>query len=149
VFKFKSQNCFFYIATLVILAPLFALGFRSIAGESDTFAFLVHNVLDDVLMNSLAIMLMTSFGVLLLGVGAAWFITQYCFWGRGILQWAFFMPLAFPAYILAYVYTDFFDEAGQFAQILKSLGLGSFIPDFRTFWGASFILTFCLYPYVL
>jgi iron(III) transport system permease protein len=133
---------------LVILLPLFALTYKGISAESDTFTFLVRTVLDDVFVNSLAITLMTGGGVLAIGVATAWCVTQYSFWGRGILQWALFMPLAFPAYILAYVYTDFFDEAGRFAQNLKSFGLDGIVPDLRTIWGASFILTFCLYPYV-
>jgi len=58
------------------------------------------------------------------------------------------MPMAFPAYILAYVYTDFFDAAGPLAISLRQYGLESFLPDIRSLWGASFILTFCLYPYV-
>jgi iron(III) transport system permease protein len=146
--KLRSQNYFFYVTALIILLPLFALGYEGLSTGSDTFAFLVRTVLDDVLINSVAITLMTSVGVLAIGVSAAWFISQYSFRGRRILQWALFMPLAFPAYILAYVYTDFFDEAGRFAQGLKSSGLDILVPDFRTVWGAAFILTFCLYPYV-
>lgn len=146
--KFRPQNYFFYITALIILAPLLALALEGGATESDTFAFLVRHVLDDVFMNSLVITLMTSIGVLTIGVSAAWFISQYYFFGRRVLQWALFMPLAFPAYILAYIYTDFFDEAGQFAQSSKLLGLDRLIPDLRTVWGGSFILAFCLYPYV-
>ena len=144
----KLQNCFFYIVALIILAPLFALGAKSFDGVSDTFTFLVRTVLDDVLLNSLMIVLFTGFGVLVIGIYTAWFTTQYSFLGRRFLQWALFMPLAFPAYILAYVYTDFFDAAGAFALGLKEAELGFFVPDLRTVGGASFILTFCLYPYV-
>jgi len=148
VIKLKFQNAFFYSAALIILAPLLALGLKGVASESDSFAFLVRTVLDDVLVNSFVITVFTSIGVLTIGIITAWFVSRYSFFGRGFLQWALFMPLAFPAYILAYVYTDFFDEAGQLAQGLKSSGLGALVPDFRTVWGASFILTFCLYPYV-
>ncbi len=146
--KLKSQNYFFYFTALIILLPLFALGYEGLSAASDTFTFLMRNVLDDVVINSLAITLMTSAGVLIFGISTAWFISQYSFQGRGILEWALFMPLAFPAYILAYVYTDFFDEAAQFAQGLKSSGLDILVPDLRTIWGASLILTFSLYPYV-
>lgn len=146
--KFRPKNYLFYITALIILSPLFTLGFQGIAKESDTFSFLVRTVLDDVLINSLVMSVLTSIGTLVIGVSTAWFVSQYSFWGRRILQWALFMPLAFPAYILAYVYTDVFDEAGQLAQSLKSSGLDILVPDFRTLWGASFILTFCLYPYV-
>lgn len=146
--KLRSQKYFFYMTAFIILLPLFALGYEGVSAESETFAFLVRTVLDDVLINSLLITLLTSIGVLFIGIITAWLVVQYSFWGQRILKWALFMPLAFPSYILAYVYTDFFDEAGQFAQGLKSLGLDILVPNLRTVWGASFILTFCLYPYV-
>jgi len=142
------QNQFFYITALIILSPLIALGYEGFSAKSDTFAFLMQNVLDDVVINSVIITCLTSIGVLVIGVSTAWLNVQYSFFAKRILQWALFMPLAFPAYILAYVYTDFFDEAGKFAQAFKSSGMDFLVPDFRTVWGASFILMFCLYPYV-
>jgi len=148
LFSRLSQNYFFYFVALIILMPLFALGYEGFFKTSDVFEFLARNVLDDVLVNSLAISVLTAVGVLCVGISAAWFVTQYSFFGVRFLQWALFMPLAFPAYILAYVYTDFFDVAGSFSQGLKAAGFGNFIPDLRTVWGAAFILTFCLYPYV-
>lgn len=144
----KLKNHLFYIVSIIVLLPLAALSYEGLSTGGDTFDFLVRNVLDDVFMNSFIITVMTSIGVLAVGVSNAWFVTQYSFLGRWLLQWALFMPLAFPAYILAYVYTDFFDVAGQFSQSLQSIELGLLVPDFRTVWGASFVLTFCLYPYV-
>ncbi len=148
MFRHIRENYLFYIVAFIIVLPLFALCCAALIGKSDAFGFLISHVVDDVLMNSFIISLFTSLGVLIIGIGTAWFVTQYSFLGRNIFEWALFMPLAFPAYILAYVYTDFFDEAGLFAQYLNTFGLGFFIPDFRTVWGASFILTFCLYPYI-
>ncbi|MFK7839095.1 MAG: ABC transporter permease [Bdellovibrionales bacterium] len=148
MFKHLLKRHFFYLTAFIIVLPLVCLMFESFHQSSDTFGFLIRNVLDDVLVNTLGIVVLTGLGVFIIGVGCAWFVSQYSFFGRRILQWALFMPLAFPAYILAYVYTDFFDIAGSFAQNLKALGLEVLVPDFRTVWGASFVLTFCLYPYV-
>ncbi len=106
------------------------------------------NVLDDVVLNSLLITALTGAGVLLVGVSCAWLCVHYRFPGRRLLQWMLCMPLAFPAYILAYIYTDFFDAAGSLAISLRQSELDALLPDMRNLWGASFILTFCLYPYV-
>ncbi len=146
--RFRLQNIFFYITALIILAPLVALGIQGFGAKSDTFLFLVKNVLDDVFISSFIIVFLTAIGVFVIGVSTAWFVVQYEFWGRSVLQWALFMPLAFPAYILAYVYTDFFDAAGQLSQMLRALDVSFLLPDLRTTGGASFILTFCLYPYI-
>jgi len=58
------------------------------------------------------------------------------------------MPMAFPAYILAYVYTDFFDSIGPLNSLLGHAEEPLLLMNIRNIWGASFILTFCLYPYV-
>lgn len=138
----------FYIIALIVLSPLVALGVQGFMHESDTFSFLVNTVLNDVVINSLAIACLTGLGVLMIGISCAWFTVHYSFFGRSTLQWMLFLPLAFPAYILAYIYTDFFDAAGHVAQTLRHSNLDWLLPDIRTVWGASFILTFCLYPYV-
>ncbi len=148
MFKLKISNSFFYITALIILSPLIALGLESFGNSSDIFDFLVRTVLDDVILNSLIILVLTSLGVLGIGISCAWFSVHYIFWGRGVFQWMLFMPLAFPSYILAYVYTDFFDQAGELARFLRASGFDALLPNIRTVWGASFILTFCLYPYV-
>ena len=99
----------------LIISPLMALGLEGMFATSEIFDFLVRTVLDDVLVNSVFITLLTTIGVLGVGISTAWLNVNYDFWGRSVLQWALFMPLAFPAYILAYVYTDFFDVAGGLA----------------------------------
>lgn len=142
-----SNSAFFYFTSFVVLSPLVAILFKSF-GESEVFEFIFLNVLGDLLFNSLAIVISTAIGVFMVGVSTAWLVSQYSFMGQRFFQWALFMPLAFPAYILAYVYTDFFDASGALAQGLNGSGLGFLVPDFRTVGGASFILTFCLYPYV-
>lgn len=142
------MNFVFYIIAIVVLSPLIALGVQSFGHESETFSFLVGSVLDDVVFNSLAIAFITGSGVLIVGVSCAWFTVHYRFFGRGVLNWMLFLPLAFPAYILAYIYTNFFDAAGSLANDLRVYDLDWILPDVRTIWGASFILTFCLYPYV-
>lgn len=148
MFIIKPLNVFFYITAFFIITPLLALAVQGLTNSSDIFEFLVRNVLDDVVLNSLIIIVLTSLGVLTIGVSCAWLSVNYIFLGQPVFKWLLFMPLAFPSYILAYVYTDFFDQAGALANFLRPYGFDAFLPDFRTIWGASFILTFCLYPYV-
>jgi len=140
---------FFYTFTaLIILTPLAALVIQGAAHQSDIFAFLVRTVLDDVLINSFLIVTFTSIGVVTFGVSCAWLNVHYHYFGKKVIAFLLMMPVVFPAYVLAYVYTDFFDAAGAFAQSLDSVGLSVLLPDIRSVWGACFVLTFCLYPYV-
>ncbi len=135
---------FLYLFTaMMILSPLAALCVEGM-GASETLSFLMGAVIGDVLLNTIVITTITGFGVLVWGVSCAWLVTRYSFAWRRTLSWLLVMPLAFPAYILAYIYTDFFDAAGWGAQPW----LVEVMPDLRNAGGASFILTFCLYPYV-
>jgi|SaaInl5LU_22_DNA_1037371.scaffolds.fasta_scaffold04598_2 iron(III) transport system permease protein len=84
--------------------------------------------------NSLLLALGVGIGSGVLGVSLAWCVTQYEFWGRSWFQWALLLPLAMPAYIMAYTYTGLFDDLGWF--------------DSRSLIGAIAFMSLVLYPYV-
>jgi iron(III) transport system permease protein len=52
----------------------------------------------------------------LLGVGAAWLVTRYSFPAARRLEWALVLPLAVPAYVMAYTYTDLLQFVGPGAD---------------------------------
>jgi iron(III) transport system permease protein len=58
------------------------------------------------------------------------------------------LPLAAPAFALAYAYADLFDVAGPVRSLARA-HLG-FDPGFRlrSLWGAAFVLSLAFYPYV-
>ncbi len=62
------------------------------------------------------------------------------------------LPLAFPAYVLAYAYTDLLSHAGPIQSMLRLVfGWGPrdyWFPNVRSLPGAAFMLTCVLYPYV-
>ena len=62
--------------------------------------------------NTLALGIGVSVGRLLIVLPTAWLVTMYCFPGRGIFEWALLVPLAVPAYVIAYTYTDILEYAG-------------------------------------
>ena len=83
----------------VVVANVFA------PGES-SWSHLVHTVLPGYVANTLGLMLGVAAGVASMGVLSAWLVTAYRFPGRGVLEWALLLPLAMPAYVMAYAYTD-------------------------------------------
>ncbi len=89
-------------------------------------------------------------GVTLLGGATATAVTLFEFPGRRVFDWALLLPMAMPAYVLAYAWTD----ALQFSSPLQSalrrtLGVeGPLWPDVRSLWGAVLLFVLCLYPYV-
>lgn len=50
--------------------------------------------------------------VLATGVGAAWLVAAYEFPGRHLLAWLLVLPMAMPAFVMAYAYTDFCHQPG-------------------------------------
>jgi iron(III) transport system permease protein len=89
-------------------------------------------------------------GVALVGLSTALAVTMFDFPGRRLLEWALLLPLAMPAYVLAYAYTDFLQFSGPLQTGLRSaFGLqGRVFPEVRNVAGAAWVFTFALYPYV-
>lgn len=84
----------------------------------------------------------------LLGTLAAWLVVMYRFPGRDIFAWALALPLATPAFALAYAYADMFDVAGPLRLWMRS-DLGFDLPfGMRSLGGAAFVLSCAFYPYV-
>ena len=98
-------------------------------------------------------MLLVGVGVCIIGVGTAWLVTMCRFWGSRWFEWALLLPLAAPAYLLAYAYTSMLDYFGPVQSILRNLfGWASvddyWFPEIRSLGGAAVMLLLVLYPYV-
>ncbi|MES2977688.1 MAG: iron ABC transporter permease [Pseudomonadota bacterium] len=89
-------------------------------------------------------------GVALVGMGTACAVTLFDFPGRRAFEWALLLPLAMPAYVVAYAYTDFLQYAGPMQSGLReAFGLkGRLLPEIRSLGGAVLVFTVSLYPYV-
>ena len=144
-------------AAVVVLALVMALPVMTVfsfvfqpAGE--VWQHLADTVLQDYIINSLILMLGVGTGVLLLGVSGAWVVTTCDFPGRRLFEWALLLPLAIPAYIIAYTYTGMLDFAGPVQTALREWfgwGYGDYwFPEIRSLWGAVVMLSLVLYPYV-
>ena len=87
-----------------------------------------------------------------MGVSTAWLTTSCEFPGRRFFDWALLLPLAFPAYIIAYTYTGMFEYAGPVQTALRDWfgwSRGDYwFPNLRSLGGAIVMLSLVLYPYV-
>lgn len=82
------------------------------------------------------------------GTVAAWLVVMHRFPGRDLFAWALALPLAVPAFALAYGYADLFDVAGDLRIGLRA-ATGHDLPfEMRSIGGAAFILSAAFYPYV-
>ncbi|MDE0333040.1 MAG: iron ABC transporter permease [Nitrospinae bacterium] len=136
-----------------IAVPLLAVSFFALQPSGDIWHHLLKTVLSRYVMTTFGLMLGVGIGTLLVGAGNAWLVTLCRFPGRRIFEWALLLPLAMPAYVVAYVYTDVFEFAGPVQTLLRDIfGWESsrdyWFPDIRSLGGAIFVMTLTLYPYV-
>jgi iron(III) transport system permease protein len=145
-------------ALLTLLCLWLALPVLGVLGawlafDAAALAVLQHQagtVLGAYAAQSLLLALGVGIGVVLVGTGAAAAVTLFEFPGRRVFEWLLLLPLAMPAYVLAYAWTDALQFAGPIQQGLRALfGLqGALWPDVRSLWGAVILFVLCLYPYV-
>ena len=121
-------------------------------GTGATWAHLAATVLADYVGNTLLLCLAVGVGVTVVGVATAWLTTMHDFPGRRIFEWALVLPLAMPAYVLAYVYTDFLQFVGPLQTALRESFAWNkadyWFPEVRSLAGAVCMFVFVLYPYV-
>ena len=120
------------------------------AASAEVFQALSQTVLPDYVATSLTLCFWVGLGVIAVGSLTAIAVTLFEFPGRRILAWLLLLPLAMPAYVVAYAYTDFLQFSGPLQTWLRQAFLwqGALWPDVRSLWGAAFVLTCSLYPYV-
>ena len=125
------------LVVALLSLPLGLIALSLVTGYSKTWAHIASHLLPDYLLYSALIAATVAFGALMLGVGSAWLVTMYDFPYRQTLQWLLMLPIALPAYILAYTYTGISYDLGW-----------SFLGALRSWYGASTLLILVSYPYV-
>jgi iron(III) transport system permease protein len=135
------------LAALAALAPLAGVVAAALAPGGAEAAIPLGDLIRYA-WTSLALAALVAAATAILGTGAAWLVAAYEFPGRAVFAWALALPLAAPAFALAYAYADLFDVAGP-VRTLARAHLG-FDPGFRlrSLWGAAFVLSLAFYPYV-
>lgn len=140
------------LLALVLALPVLVVAAFVFAPAGDVWLHLKATVLTEYLRHSLWLMLGVGSGVLLIGVPAAWLVSTCEFRGRRLVEWALLLPLAMPAYILAYTWTGLTDFAGPIQSALRAQFGWSYgdywFPELRSLPGAMLMLTLVLYPYV-
>lgn len=140
------------LAALICALPMVAVLIAALSGGTETVRHLLETVLGEYTRTTLMLVLLVSAGTFALGVGAAWLVTMTRFPGVRFLEIALVLPLAFPAYVLAYAYTSLLDHPGIVQTTLRDItGWGPrdyWFPEIRSLGGAALMLTLVLYPYV-
>lgn len=139
------------LAALISL-PILSVALSALQPSGGALGHLVETVLPEILVNTAGLMAFVGIGTAVIGVGTAWLVTLCRFPGSRLFEWLLLLPLAIPAYIIGYAYTDALAFAGPVQGALRGLtgwGHGDYwFPDIQSLWGVSTMLTLVLYPYV-
>jgi iron(III) transport system permease protein len=150
--KRHGLSMFAVVIAAFILLPVVVIVSYAMGADGTLWQHLYDTVLNEYLINSLLLLLGVGTGVLLLGVPTAWLTSMCHFPGRRWFSWALLLPLAMPAYIIAYTYTGLLDFAGPvqtWIRELTELGYGDYwFFEIRSIGGAIVMMSLVLYPYV-
>ena len=139
------------VAALVAL-PVITVALHIFLPDEGAWRHIARVLLPDYLRNTILLVSGTALGVLLLGLSTAWLVSVCRFPGRRIFEWALVLPLAFPAYVIAYTYTDLLQVSGPVQTFIRDFTGWSareyWFPPIRSLGGAIAMLSLVLYPYV-
>ena len=149
----RIRSVLISLLALIISLPVLALIASWLEWNSSSAQILqemLQTVLPDYTSTSLWLCLGVALGVSLLGTSSAAAVTLFKFPGQSFFEWALLLPMAIPAYVVAYAYTDFFQFSGPFQNFIRTTwGLeGRVFPEIRSLGGAMVVFTLALYPYV-
>jgi iron(III) transport system permease protein len=145
------------LLSLVLAAPVAGVLLSWLRLDAQALAVLSHQaetVMAGYAGQSLVLAGGVALGTAVLGVGTAVAVALFRFPGHRFFEWGLLLPMAMPAYVLAYVATDALQPSGPVQQALRhALGAGAgepwrWWPDVRSLGGAIPLFVLCLYPYV-
>lgn len=147
--RFSAWHLLSLILAAMVAFPLLVIFSAWLQPESEIWRHLADTVLVDLVVNTLVLVSGVTLGVLVLGVGLAWLTALCDFPGRRFFDWALMLPLAMPAYVMAFVVVGLFDFAGPVQSALRaSFGPGVWFPEVRSTGGVIAVMVLVFYPYV-
>ncbi len=148
----RSWNAAAVAIAIALAAPIAVVAANLFVPGGQAWAHLVATVLPDYALNSAVLVALVAVGTTVVGVACAWVVANCEFPGRRVFEWALALPLAMPAYVIAYAYTDALQFAGPVQSGLRELfgwAAGDYwFPEIRSLPGAAAMFVAVLYPYV-
>ncbi|WP_201555753.1 ABC transporter permease [Psychrobacter sp. 72-O-c] len=136
------------LISLFMLIPILVVLLSWTQPVADIWTHMREYVLPQVLKNTAILLLMVITISGSIGTALAWVTSMYRFPGQRFFSWALMLPLAIPAYVLAFVTIGIVDFSGPLQTGLRDFGISTAIPSVRNIWGAGLVLSLAFYPYV-
>lgn len=117
--------------------------------DKEIWTHLLEYQLFDVIKNTLYLIFGVGLGMGILGTSLAWLAATYDFPLKRFFFWAMMLPLAMPAYVLAFAQLGIFDYSeGINTYFRETWGIAQALPDLRQTGGVILVMSLAFYPYV-
>ena len=136
--KVKFQDKVAVFLFLLIFSPILFLLVESFNQDTESLLYLFKNLLFEYSVNTIYLVLITSFFSLVIGIIPAWYVSNYQFAVRRMVDLILYLPLAIPTYIMAFTYSELLSFTGPFKITY----------DFLQIEILGILLAFSLYPYI-
>ena len=136
------------LISLFMLVPIIIVLLSWTQPVADIWSHMREYILPQVLKNTAILLLMVTVISGVIGTALAWVTSMYRFPGQRFFSWALMLPLAIPAYVMAFVTVGIVDFSGPLQTSLRDMGISTAIPSVRNVWGAGIVLSLAFYPYV-
>lgn len=136
------------LISLFMLVPIVIVLLSWTQPVADIWTHMREYILPQVLKNTAILLLMVTVISGIIGTALAWVTSMYRFPGQRFFAWALMLPLAIPAYVMAFVTVGIVDFSGPLQTGLRDFGITTAIPSVRNVWGAGIVLSLAFYPYV-
>lgn len=141
-----------FVASIIAI-PILTIFYIAFSADKNIWPHLSSTVLPGYVTTTSIVLAGISIITVVTGVGLAWIVTVYEFPMRRTMEWLCLIPLAMPAYIVAYAYGELLDYTGFVQSSLRFIfGWGSikdyWFPSVYSIGGSIFVMSFVLYPYV-
>ena len=137
--------------SLFVILPILALVFSVVKIDTSNFQYLWDNLLFEYSLDTIYLITITSIFSLLFGILPAWYMSTNEFKFKNIYDIFLYLPLAIPAYIMAFTYSDVLSYTGPIQSFSRK-----YFPDFANLINKDYlqievlgiIMALSLYPYI-
>jgi iron(III) transport system permease protein len=138
-----------WILAACVIIPLATIFSSFLTPEKEIWQHLATTLLPELLKNTLYLVLGVAAFTALLGVSLGWFTGACEFPGRRFFSWALALPMALPAYVMAFIFLGLMDFSGPVQQLLRTIpGFENRMIEVRTTPFVICVIGLTLYPYV-
>ncbi|EAI5408232.1 iron ABC transporter permease [Campylobacter fetus] len=127
---------------LVIVFPLFFIFIEMFFGDFSLLNHFSKYLLSGYIKDTFLLLFGVLVSTITIACISAYLVVNYKFPFSRFFEFALVLPLAIPAYIFSFAYVGLMDYNGEFMKVF------GFRIDMMNIWGAIFVISLSLYPYI-